>query len=232
MLLITCPYCGPREEGEFSCGGEAHIRRPAADVRLRDGEFAQYLFLRDNPKGPFTERWCHDAGCRRWFNVVRDTLTHRILETYEMGFLPESPEGRAAYRGNWRRRSKAEAAAKPMSRRRVRRLGAAGGKAKAKAKAGARNSARAGAGAKTKAGVKAKAGTSASAKVKTTVKVKTKSKVAVKPKAKSAAKSAAKSVVKSTAKTAAKASVKTKSGTGANTRKKTGAGSARAGRGS
>ena len=31
----------------------------------------RYLFFRDNPKGPFAERWCHTAGCRRWFNVVR-----------------------------------------------------------------------------------------------------------------------------------------------------------------
>ena len=29
MLLITCPYCGPRPEIEFRCGGEAHIARPA-----------------------------------------------------------------------------------------------------------------------------------------------------------------------------------------------------------
>ncbi|MFO1061925.1 MAG: sarcosine oxidase subunit delta [Dongiaceae bacterium] len=29
MLLITCPYCGPRDEEEFSYGGEAHIARPA-----------------------------------------------------------------------------------------------------------------------------------------------------------------------------------------------------------
>jgi len=24
------------------------------------------------------ERWVHTAGCRRWFNVVRDTVTHEI----------------------------------------------------------------------------------------------------------------------------------------------------------
>jgi len=33
MLLITCPWCGPREEPEFSYGGQAHVaiqstRRP------------------------------------------------------------------------------------------------------------------------------------------------------------------------------------------------------------
>ena len=29
MLLINCPYCGPRPELEFSYGGQAHIARPA-----------------------------------------------------------------------------------------------------------------------------------------------------------------------------------------------------------
>ena len=56
MLLITCPYCGPRDESEFSCGGEAHIARPLAENSLSDAAFADYLFLRDNPKGLFLER--------------------------------------------------------------------------------------------------------------------------------------------------------------------------------
>ena len=29
MLLIPCPWCGPRDEIEFHYGGEAHIARPA-----------------------------------------------------------------------------------------------------------------------------------------------------------------------------------------------------------
>ena len=29
MLLIECPWCGPRQETEFFCGGEAHLSRPA-----------------------------------------------------------------------------------------------------------------------------------------------------------------------------------------------------------
>jgi sarcosine oxidase, subunit delta len=24
------------------------------------------------------ERWVHTAGCRRWFKLVRDTVTHEI----------------------------------------------------------------------------------------------------------------------------------------------------------
>jgi sarcosine oxidase, subunit delta len=28
MLLVPCPYCGPRPEVEFRGGGEAHVKRP------------------------------------------------------------------------------------------------------------------------------------------------------------------------------------------------------------
>ncbi|MDG2416820.1 MAG: sarcosine oxidase subunit delta, partial [Pelagibacterales bacterium] len=27
----------------------------------------------------------HDHGCRRWFNVMRDTVSDEILATYKMG---------------------------------------------------------------------------------------------------------------------------------------------------
>ena len=116
MLLITCPHCGPREESEFSCGGEAHIARPLAESSLTDNEFADYLFLRDNPKGIFLERWRHVAGCRRWFNMARDTVTHEIVEIYPMGSTPKSNAGKAAHSGSWRRSTAAEAAAKPASK--------------------------------------------------------------------------------------------------------------------
>ncbi len=88
MLLIPCPYCGPRDESEFACGGEAHIARPAAPDRLTDAEWADYLFMRKNPKGVQYERWVHARGCRRWFNVARDTVGHRIHAVYRMGEPP------------------------------------------------------------------------------------------------------------------------------------------------
>ena len=113
MLHLKCPYCGLRDEHEFSCGGEAHIARPLAENSLSDREFADYLFLRDNPKGVFLERWRHQAGCRRWFNVVRDTVSHAIIEVYAMGDTPKSKAGRQAYKESWRRNSAAEAAARP-----------------------------------------------------------------------------------------------------------------------
>jgi heterotetrameric sarcosine oxidase delta subunit len=49
--------------------------------------------MRDNPKGPFAERWVHNAGCRRWFNIVRDTTTHRILAVYKIGERPPTRAG-------------------------------------------------------------------------------------------------------------------------------------------
>ena len=79
MLLITCPWCGARDEIEFSYGGQAHIARPKDPSTLSDEDWAQFLFMRDNPKGRFAERWMHAAGCRRWFNGLRDTVSHEII---------------------------------------------------------------------------------------------------------------------------------------------------------
>ncbi len=88
MLLITCPYCGPREESEFTCGGEGHIARPTGSEAMTDAAWADYLFMRKNPKGVHYERWNHARGCRRWFNVARHTVDHRIFAVYKMGEKP------------------------------------------------------------------------------------------------------------------------------------------------
>ncbi len=90
MLLIPCPWCGPREEGEFAPGGEGHIRRPEPQA-ASDQDWAEYLYYRTNPKGLHFERWVHAAGCRRWFNVARDTVTHEIRAVYKMS--EDRPEG-------------------------------------------------------------------------------------------------------------------------------------------
>lgn len=82
MLLIECPWCGPRDETEFTCGGEAHRVRPADPAALSDAQWADFLFMRRNTKGAHRERWVHSHGCRRWFNVERHTVTHEILRVY------------------------------------------------------------------------------------------------------------------------------------------------------
>jgi sarcosine oxidase subunit delta len=85
MLLIPCPYCGPRPELEFRNGGEAHIARPADPAKADDEAWASYLYLRTNPKGVFVERWRHAAGCGRFFNAVRHTLSDQFLASYKVG---------------------------------------------------------------------------------------------------------------------------------------------------
>ena len=88
MLLIPCPWCGPREEVEFRYGGEAHIVRPPAPEAAENTAWTDYLVMRANPKGVLAERWFHAAGCRRWFNLLRNTVSHRILAVYRIGEKP------------------------------------------------------------------------------------------------------------------------------------------------
>ena len=85
MFLIECPWCGERDESEFNCVGEAHIARPLETEKMNDQEWADYLFMRSNPKGLHREQWLHAAGCRRYFNAERDTVSYRISCTYKIG---------------------------------------------------------------------------------------------------------------------------------------------------
>ena len=84
MLRIPCPYCGPRDETEFHYGGQAHVPYPADPDALDDAAWAEYLFVRDNTRGLFAERWVHALGCRRWFNAIRDTVTYRFHRVYRL----------------------------------------------------------------------------------------------------------------------------------------------------
>ena len=79
MLLISCPWCGPRDEPEFLYGGEP-ATRPSAQVS--DAEWSDYLYMRRNDKGPHREVWCHAGGCGQWFILERDTVTHAHLGTH------------------------------------------------------------------------------------------------------------------------------------------------------
>lgn len=92
MLLIHCPWCGPRDENEFRYGGESHIERPVPAEQVAEARWADYLFNRTNSKGPHRERWLHQQGCGQWFNLIRDTASHEHLATYKMGETgPEKP---------------------------------------------------------------------------------------------------------------------------------------------
>jgi len=44
--------------------------------------------MRKNIKGLQYERWNHAHGCRRWFNMGRDTSNDKIHSVYKMGEKP------------------------------------------------------------------------------------------------------------------------------------------------
>lgn len=88
MLLIACPYCGERPELEFAHGGQAHIARPAKPSDTAAPEWTQFLYMRDNVKGLYAERWRHSHGCGKFFNAVRDTTTDHFVTTYKVGERP------------------------------------------------------------------------------------------------------------------------------------------------
>jgi sarcosine oxidase subunit delta len=100
MLLIPCPWCeAERPELEFRYGGEAHVVRAADPASVDDAQWAQFLFFRSNPRGLHAERWRHVAGCGRFFNCLRDTVSDRIVTTYKAGEprpdVAARPEGEA-----------------------------------------------------------------------------------------------------------------------------------------
>ena len=72
-----------RPEAEFRHAGEAHIARPVGAVT--DAAWADFLYHRANPRGVIAERWRHLHGCGRFFNVLRDTVSDRILGSYKPG---------------------------------------------------------------------------------------------------------------------------------------------------
>ena len=85
MLLIDCPYCGPRPELEFSYAGQAHVVRPVDPSSVDADEWAEFLYLRANKRRVHAERWRHTHGCARFFNALRDTTSDHFLLTYRSG---------------------------------------------------------------------------------------------------------------------------------------------------
>jgi heterotetrameric sarcosine oxidase delta subunit len=85
MLVIPCPWCGPRDETEFAYGGEADRVQPDSPEDVSDGQWADYLFMRTDSKGRHRERWYHSAGYRSWFNLVRDTTTSPVIGACKPG---------------------------------------------------------------------------------------------------------------------------------------------------
>jgi heterotetrameric sarcosine oxidase delta subunit len=76
MLILACPFCGPREFTEFDYGGPAGLDRPPPGAT--DGAWLDYLYLRANPTGWRRELWRHAHGCGTWFEVERHTTSDEI----------------------------------------------------------------------------------------------------------------------------------------------------------
>ncbi len=86
MFHIYCPHCAEyREEEEFHASGQAHIARPKDPDTCTDKEWGEYLFFRKNPRGLHRELWIHTAGCRKFFNIVRNTQTYEVKDVYKVG---------------------------------------------------------------------------------------------------------------------------------------------------
>jgi heterotetrameric sarcosine oxidase delta subunit len=76
MLIIRCPWCGPRDEAEFICDGE-HAPRPVA-AEADDATWAHYLYYRGNARDFIEEHWVHAFGCEQWLVVERHSVTNEI----------------------------------------------------------------------------------------------------------------------------------------------------------
>ena len=74
MMLLPCPWCGPRNVTEFRYGGESHARPDPAGTTPQ--EWRRYLYSHSNPMGTVRETWYHRAGCRQFFSAERDTATN------------------------------------------------------------------------------------------------------------------------------------------------------------
>ena len=69
--------------------------RPLDTDALTDAQWGDYLFMRKNPKGLHREQWLHAAGCRRWFNAERDTVSYRFSKFYKPGAGPDANTSQA-----------------------------------------------------------------------------------------------------------------------------------------
>jgi sarcosine oxidase subunit delta len=81
MQIFPCPFCGPRDETEFTYVAEAGKTRPALEGGAQPGAaWSRFLYFQDNPKGCSTEIWLHGT-CGEYFSMTRDTATHEVVRS-------------------------------------------------------------------------------------------------------------------------------------------------------
>lgn len=83
MMLIPCPFCGPRNASEFAYQGE--VRRRPDPATATPAAWRDYLYNHGNPLGWTAETWYHRAGCRRFIRVQRHTLSNEIRRAEATG---------------------------------------------------------------------------------------------------------------------------------------------------
>jgi len=76
MMLVDCPFCGPRAQIEFAyqrtLDSIVPLGMPADEAMTR-------LYARTNPRGLDDELWQHAFGCRQWLVLRRHRTTHDII---------------------------------------------------------------------------------------------------------------------------------------------------------
>ena len=77
MLLIPCPYCGERDESEFSYGGGSRDY-PSLGEDHSINDWFQSVYFPKLDQNTLSEYWYHNAGCEQWFELKRDLVTHKI----------------------------------------------------------------------------------------------------------------------------------------------------------
>jgi heterotetrameric sarcosine oxidase delta subunit len=63
VILLPCPYCGPRNASEFRYVGEVSERPDPNEAGV--DEWRTYLYARNNPAGWTTETWYHEVRTSR-----------------------------------------------------------------------------------------------------------------------------------------------------------------------
>ena len=86
MILLPCPYCGPRNSNEFSYYGEKRTRPSVTGVE--EEPWRRYLYEKRNPAGWTTETWYHATGCGKFFQAERHTVTNEVRATHSFGTHP------------------------------------------------------------------------------------------------------------------------------------------------
>ena len=95
MILLPCPWCGPRVATEFAHIGEVSARPDPGSAT--PAQWRGYLYLRANPCGWTRETWYHRTGCRRYITVERHTETNEVRSATAAG-VAEVPGGQAGAR--------------------------------------------------------------------------------------------------------------------------------------